>query len=377
MAKIYDVIVVGLGGVGSAAAFSLAERGYRVLGLDQFSPPHSRGSSHGETRIIRKSYFEHLDYVPLLCRAYELWHELESRSERRLYHPTGLLEIGPYDGIVIPGVLKSAGQFDLPIERLTMREAKNNYPGLHGDDSWSVVLEKDAGYLNVEECVQAHLDSAARLGGTLAVNQKVLGWEPNGAGVRVRTQGEDFLADKLILAAGPWAGEMLSQLKIPLQVLHKHLYWFEVENDSYREANGFPCFFYETPTGFFYGFPQRDALGLKIARHSGGELARSVIDGNHERNGEDESAVDSFLAKNLPEVSKRMTRWSGCYYTMTPDEHFIVDRLPNYPQVTIVAGLSGHGFKFTSVLGELAAELAMERPISVGLDFLRLSRFST
>ena len=375
MAKIYDVIVVGLGGVGSAAAFALAERGHRVLGLDQFSPPHSRGSSHGETRIIRKSYFEHPDYVPLLCRAYDLWRELESRSEKRLYHPTGLLEIGPHDGIVIPGVLKSAAQFDLPIERLTMREAKKHYPGLHGDDSWSVVLEKDAGYLNVEACVQAHLDSAAKFGATLAVNQKVIGWQPNGVGVRVQTQEDEFFADKLILAAGPWASELLSQLKIPLQVLHKHLYWFEVENNSYRETDGFPCFFYETPTGFFYGFPQRDALGLKIARHSSGKPAKSAIDGNHERNTEDETAVGSFLAKNLPDVSHRMTRWSGCYYTMTPDEHFIVDTLPNHPQVTIVAGLSGHGFKFTSVLGELAAELSTERPISVDLAFLRLSRF--
>jgi sarcosine oxidase len=375
MAKIYDVIVVGLGGVGSAAAFALAERGYHVLGLDQFSPPHCRGSSHGETRIIRKSYFEHPNYVPLLCRAYDLWHELELRSEKRLYHPTGLLEIGPDDGIVIPGVLKSATQFDLPIERLTMKEAKKNYPGLQGDDSWTVVLEKDAGYLNVEACVQAHLDSAGMLGATLAVNQKVIAWEPNGTGVRVQTQEVEFFADKLILAAGPWAGELLSQLKIPLQVLQKHLYWFEVENDSYRETNGFPCFFYETPTGYFYGFPQRDVLGLKIARHSGGELAKSVIDGNHQRNAEDETAVDLFLAKNLPDVSQRMTRWSGCYYTMTPDEHFVVDTLPNCPQVTIVAGLSGHGFKFTTVLGELAAELSTERPISVELDFLKLSRF--
>lgn len=376
MAKNYDVAVVGLGGVGSAAACALAQRGYRILGLDQFSPPHSRGSSHGETRIIRKSYFEHPNYVPLLCRAYELWHQLESQSEKRLYHPTGLLEIGPDDGMVIPGVLKSAAQFDLPIERLTMAEAKRNFPGLQGDDAWVVVLEKDAGYLNVEACVQAHLDVAATFGAKLVVNQKVIGWQPNGAGVRVRTQDEEFFADKLILTGGPWAGELLSQLRIPLQVLHKHLYWFEVENDSYRESDGFPCFFYETPDGYFYGFPQRDALGLKIARHSGGEPVRSELDGNHQRNGEDELAVESFLARHLPDVSQRMTRWSGCYYTMTPDEHFIVDTLPNYPQVTIVAGLSGHGFKFTSVLGELAADLSTTRPVSFNLDFLRLSRFN-
>ena len=375
MSKIYDVGVVGLGGVGSAAVFALAKRGYSVIGFDQFSPPHPFGSSHGETRIIRKSYFEHPSYVPLLCRAYALWRELESQQEKQLYHPTGLLEIGPDDGLVIPGVLKSAAQFDLPIERFTMPEAKKIFPGLQGNDSWSVVFEKDAGYLNVEACVQAHLECSANLGATLVINRKVIGWEPAGDGVRIRTQDGDCFANKLILAGGPWAGKLLAHLQIPLQILHKHLYWFEVNQGSYHESNGFPCFFFETPTGHFYGFPQRDDLGLKVARHSGGQPAQTEIDGCHVRNRDDESAVETFLEKSLPDVSQRMTRWSGCYYTMTPDEHFIVDTLPHQPQVTVVAGLSGHGFKFTSVLGELAADLATDQSVSFDIDFLKLSRF--
>jgi len=375
MAKSYDVIVLGLGGVGSAAAFALAKRGVSVLGIDQFSPPHNRGSSHGETRIIRKSYFEHPSYVPLLCRAYDLWRELESQTGTRLYHATGLLEIGPADGVVIPGVQRSAAQFDLPIERLTMKEAVYRYPGLRGDDSWSVILEKDAGYLNVEACVQAHLSGAVDRGAELVLDQKVVGWEPDKNGVCVRTQNQVYRADKLILTAGPWAGKLLSEFRIPLTVLHKHLYWYETNKDWYREADGFPCFFYETPTGHFYGFPKRDALGLKVARHSGGEKADSEIDGVHKRNASDQSAVEAFLGSNLPEVSQRLTRWAGCYYTMTPDENFIVDRLPNRSQVTIVAGLSGHGFKFTSVLGELAADLATDQGVSPSLSFLQLARF--
>lgn len=375
MTKSFDVIVVGLGGVGSAAAFALAKRGLRVLGIDQFSPPHNRGSSHGETRIIRKSYFEHPSYVPLLCRAYDLWRELESQTGIRLYHPTGLLEVGPADGVVIPGVLRSAIQFDLPIEQMTMAEAVYRYPGLRGDDSWSVILEKDAGYLNVEACVQAHLGCAADLGAELVLDQKVIGWEAEQNGVSVRTQDQVYRADKLILTAGPWAGQLLSQFRIPLTVLHKHLYWYETNQESYREADGFPCFFYETPTGHFYGFPKRDALGLKIARHSGGEKADAEIDGIHERNASDQSAVEAFLGSNLPEVSQRLTRWTGCYYTMTPDENFIVDRLPNRSQVTILAGLSGHGFKFTSVLGELAADLATDQCTPPSLSFLQLARF--
>ena len=369
------MIVLGLGGVGSSAAFALAKRGHRVLGVDQFSPPHNRGSSHGETRIIRKSYFEHPSYVPLLCRAYDLWRELESRTGTRLYHATGLLEIGPADGIVIPGVLRSAAQFEVPIERLTMAEATYRYPNLHGDESWSVILEEDAGYLKVEACVQANLESATALGAELAIEQKVIGWEADGSGILIRTADRVYRAAKLILTAGPWAGELLSRFNVPLCVLHKHLYWYETNNHSYREVDGFPCFFYETLAGHFYGFPERDALGLKIAKHSGGERVESAIDGVHQRNAEDQSAVEAFLLNNLPNVSRRMTRWSGCYYTMTPDENFIVDTLPNLPQVTIVAGLSGHGFKFTSVLGELAADLATDQRLLPSLSFLQLSRF--
>ena len=376
LSRMHDVIVLGLGGVGSAAAFALAKRGYRVLGLDQFSPPHSRGSSHGETRIIRKSYFEHPGYVPLLCEAYDLWRELESRTGTRLYHPTGLLEIGPADGIVIPGVIRSAAQFGLPIERLTMKEAIYRYPVLRGNDSWSVILEKDAGYLEVEACVKAHLTCAKDFEAELVMEQKVVGWEPDGSGVLVRTLDQVYRADRLILTAGPWASELLSDFRIPLHVLHKHLYWYETNTPSYREAEGFPCFFYETQAGHFYGFPERDALGLKIARHSGGEKVDSEIDGIHKRNTEDQSAVEAFLGANLPDVSRRMTRWSGCYYTMTPDENFIIDTLPNLPQVTIVAGLSGHGFKFTSVLGELAANMATNQRLPPNLSFLHLSRFS-
>ncbi len=371
----HDVIVIGLGGVGSAAAFALAKRGHRVLGLDQYSPPHNRGSSHGETRIIRKSYFEHLGYVPLLCQAYELWRELESRAGTQLYHPIGLLEIGPSDGIVLPGVLRSAAEFKLPIERLSMKEATYRYPGLQGDDSWSVLFEKDAGYLNVEACVEAHLQSAKDFGAELVMEQKVVGWEADGGGVLVRTHDQDYRADRLIIAAGPWAGELLSEFRIPLHVLHKHIYWYETNNGSYREANGFPCYFYETQAGYFYGFPERDALGLKIGRHSGDEKVDSEIDGVHKRNAEDQSAVETFAGANLPDVSRRLTRWSGCYYTMTPDENFIIDTLPNLPQVTMVAGLSGHGFKFTCVLGELAADLATDKRLSPNLSFLQLSRF--
>jgi len=370
----YDAIVLGLGGVGSAAAYHLALAGHKVLGLDQFSPPHQRGSSHGETRIIRKAYFEHESYVPLLCRAYELWHDLEQQVGRRLLHLTGLIEIGPENGTIIPGIRNSAARFELPIEEMTMRDAIRRYPSIRGNDSWRVIIEKDAGYLLVEACVDAHLKLAQQLGATMTMNQSVIDWQPSGSGVVVRTRDTEYHAGHLVVAAGPWAGRVLKQYGTSLTVLRKHLYWYETDSSDYLETNGFPCFFYETPMGYFYGFPERDSHGLKLAQHSGGEAVLDEIDGKHFVDAVDQQSVESFLQAYLPQVSHRMTRTVGCYYTMTPDEHFIVDSLPNHPQVVVVAGLSGHGFKFTSVLGEIAASMTANSANQEAIGFLRLSR---
>jgi sarcosine oxidase len=372
--KTFDVIVVGLGAVGSAAAYSLSKRGHHVLAIDQFSPPHSYGSSHGETRIIRKSYFEHPSYVPLLCRAYELWATLEQEVNEKLYHATGLLEIGPESGVVIPGVRKSAATFGLAIEEMSMSEAIHNFPMIEGDHECSVILERDAGYLRVEACIQAHLNQAENYGARLVTHDRVLEWRPQGSGVVVRTASEEYSASRLILTTGPWANDWLSRERVPLTVVHKHLYWHEAPS-AYREENGFPCFFFETPCGHFYGFPVRDSLGMKVARHSGGQMAIGTIDGTHPTDLEDQTLVKSFLRDHFPTVEKNCSRSVGCYYTMTPDENFIVDTLPEFPQVAIVAGLSGHGFKFATVLGECLGALAIGEPLAWDIDFLKLGRF--
>lgn len=371
----YDVIVVGLGGVGSAAVYQLAQRGLSVLGLDQFSPPHDHGSSHGETRVIRKAYFEHPGYVPMLRQAYHLWQQLESEVGRQLYYPTGLVEIGPRDGIVIPGVLRSAAAFNLPIETLTMREAMNRYPTIRGDESWSVVVERDAGYLLVEACVAAHLQRAATLGADLRTNQAVVDWQIDGTSVIVNTKQQTFRAAKLVLAAGPWAAQMLLRIGVPLSLLRKHIYWFGVKDETYGADAGFPCYLFETPTGYFYGTPQRDELGLKVACHSGGTACDTLLDVHHRLDRSDQTAVENFLAAHLPSATNRLVRCSGCYYTMTPDGHFVVDLWPELPNITVIAGLSGHGFKFCSVLGKIAADLATGADVGFDLTFLQIDRF--
>jgi monomeric sarcosine oxidase len=370
-----DVLIVGLGGVGSAACYALAKQGYRVVGIDQFDPPHRMGSSHGDTRIIRKSYFEHPNYVPLLIRAYELWKTLEFEVDKQLYFPTGLLEIGPPDGVVLSGVARSAAEHSLPIETMSMQKAIERYPGIAGSDAWQAILEKDAGYLLVEECVAAHLQQARKLGVQIRVNERMLRWHADKHGVEIQTQRETLQADKLILCAGPWASQALSSYPIPLKVLRKHLYWYECQSACYSQDQGFPCFFYETPSGYYYGFPDHSRQGLKVARHSGGQIVSDPPIGQHTPDPQDRRLVEEFLASYLPEVSLQLRNWSGCYYTMTPDEHFILDRLPDAPNVVVVAGLSGHGFKFTSVLGQIASELAIAGHSKLNIGFLSIRRF--
>ena len=375
MGATFDTIVIGLGGVGSATACALASQNVRTLGIDQFTPPHSRGSSHGETRIIRKAYFEHPSYVPLLLRSYELWSQLELLTEQKLFHRTGLLEIGPSDGIVVPGVLLSAATHGLEVETMSMSEAQRRFPGIDGDPTWSVLLEHDAGYLKVDECVSTYLQQARMLGAELKVDEVVVDWQSRGEAVVVRTNKDEYHARSLVIAAGPWASETLARYRLPLRIVRKHQYWFRGRTPWYRKNHGFPCYFYETPQGYFYGFPELGGSGMKVARHSGGDVVQPPIDGQHPVDDNDRMLVESFLERHLPQMDPDCLQSKGCYYTMTPDENFIVDRLPDAPNVTVVAGLSGHGFKFTSVLGEIAACLSTGRNSPCPIDFLSLHRF--
>ena len=369
----WDVIVIGLGGVGSSAIYHLAKAGQRVLGIDQYPPAHDRGSSHGRTRIIRQAYFEHPAYVPLLRRAYQLWNELEQQAGEKLFYRTGLVELGPADGIVIPGVLRSAVEHNLEIEQLPVSELSRRWPGIAGQQDWQVVIERNAGFLTVEECVRAHLQAAHQSGASRLHGVKVERWEVDGSGIKVVTDLGIERAQSLVLAGGPWSGSLLGDVGVKLQVLRKHQYWFETEKTGFDLEDGFPCFFHETPNGFFYGFPSIDGSGVKVARHSGGEDIDQPEE-THLPDVADRDLVKRYVADYLPGVSDKVLSQAGCYYTVTADEHFVVDVHPAHPQVTIVAGLSGHGFKFTSVLGEIASQLATTQATSQDLDLFAIGR---
>lgn len=370
----FDVIVIGAGGVGSAAAMHLARRGASVLALDRFPPGHDRGSSHGHTRVIRMAYFEHPDYVPLLRRAYQLWADLEIACGETLFHRVGLLQVGAPEGLILSGVRRSAEQHALLVENLNAAECNSRFPGFHVNDDLSAVFEPDAGYLLVERCVLDHLQEASKSGATIRTGIEVLHWRADGGGVIVETDQGFFGAGRLVITAGAWATTLLSGLGVPLRVLRKPLYWFEPRNDTYREELKAPCFLYDLPEGCFYGFPQIDARGVKMAEHSGGLEISDPLNVSRSLDENDCARVAAFAARWMPHMTTRLVDHRACLYTMSPDEHFLVDRHPEFPQVAFAAGLSGHGFKFTSVLGEILCDLSLEGRSSLPIAFLSLRR---
>jgi sarcosine oxidase len=392
----YDTIVLGIGGVGSAALYQLAKRGIRAIGIDRFNPPHDRGSSHGQTRVIRQAYFEHSDYVPLLKEAYQLWRGLACVTGRQLFHEIGLIEVGPTDGDVVPGVLRAAKEHSIQVESLTAEEIGRRWPGLRVDGDLVGVFEPAAGYLRVEECVTAHLEAARAAGAEVVRENAVLSWTADDDGVRVRmANSEEIVGNRLIVAAGAWAGRLLSDLDIRLSVLRKSLFWFATDDSRYDVSNGLPVFLFELAGdrsrvfpklgsgsfgetalhGVFYGFPKLDERGLKFAEHSGGRMVDDPLEVDRNIDPDEQGRLTGVLSSYLPGVSTRVLDHSVCLYTMSPDEHFIVDRHPAHKNVVFAAGLSGHGFKFTPVLGRALADLAVDGGTILPINFLSLDRF--
>lgn len=374
MTTTWDAIVVGAGGVGSAAAWQLARRGARTLVLDPFGRAHARGSSHGQTRIIRRAYFEHPDYVPLVERALTLWHELERESGQTLFERVGLVQVGPREGTVLAGVRASARQHGLEVAELSATETVARWPDLRVPEAWSAIFEPGAGLLWVERCVLAHLELAERAGARLALDEPLMSWRASGPGVEVETPRGRYAASRLVVAAGPWSSRVLGSLGVELRVLRKPQFWFRIGDGRYRATEGFPAWLYETDDGVFYGFPSLRRGELKAAEHSGGAVVPDPSLVDRELDPAGLGRLTEFLARHLPRVELSPVAHSVCLYTLSPDEHFVVDHLPEAPQVVLAAGLSGHGFKFTSVLGEVLAELALDGQSRQPVEFLRLSR---
>lgn len=371
----FDVIVLGTGGVGSSAMFHLASQGLRVLGLDRFPPGHNRGSSHGESRVIRRSYFEHSDYVPLLNSAYDLWDQLSHQSDQPLLNRTGILYCGSPQGTVLQGIQQSAARHHLPLENLSSTEVGKRFPMFVPPRDTAAVFEADAGFLLVEDCVKAHLQQAVQRGAHHRCDETVISWSASDSGVIVQTDRHTWHAGGLVIAAGSWTSALLAELQIPLRVVRKHLHWYATQDQRYSASHGCPCYFMESQNGYFYGCPALSNDGLKVAEHSGGTEITDPLNDPTTPEELDTQRVETFLSQCVPGVSRQRTRHVRCFYTLTPDQHFVVDRHPSSSAVVFAAGLSGHGFKFTSVLGQLLAELVTGSTLSHDIRFLKLRSF--
>ncbi|HEV2132522.1 MAG TPA: N-methyl-L-tryptophan oxidase [Longimicrobiaceae bacterium] len=374
MAQRYDVIIAGLGAMGSAAAFHLARRGLRVLGLDRHTPPHELGSSHGESRVIREAYFEHPAYVPLVQRAYELWAELEEQTGQELLRITGALMLGAPESEVVAGALRSAQLHDLPHERLTAEEVRRRFPVLHPSPDQVGVYEPRAGVLFPEACVQAHLDAARAQGAALRFEEPLTRWRYVDEGVEVLTPWERYQAEALVLAVGAWLPGLMPWL--PLEVERQVLHWLRPT----RDVDAFtpercPVFLWQTASGpVFYGIPDLGG-GVKAALHHSG--ARSPLERVRREVGEEDvTEVRGLLERYVPAAAGEFLRSSVCLYTNTPDGHFLIDRHPKHSAVWLVSPCSGHGFKFSSAIGELLAQRITEGTARLDTPLFGLERLA-
>jgi sarcosine oxidase len=366
----FDVIVVGLGAMGSAAAFHLAWRGRKVLGLDRFNPPHSFGSSHGQTRIIREAYFEHPAYVPIVQRAYELWEELAKETGEKLFVQTGGLMIGPSEGVVVSGAKRSAEEHGLPYQFLSAEEITQRFPALHPAKEMAGIWEPRAGVLFPEQCVAAHLSLARKYGATLRCQEKVLRWETDGHGVRVTTERGQYLAERMILSAGSWIKSLLPEVDWPFTVERQILFWFEATNKGRFQPEHCPIHLWEhAPGRFFYGFPDL-GNGVKVAGHHEGEITDPDLIRREVRS-EEVEAMRQIIRPFLPDLTGPLREAVVCMYTNTPDSHFLVDQHPAFPPVLIASPCSGHGFKFSSAIGEILCELVEHRQSRFDLSLFR------
>lgn len=371
----YDTIVIGAGSMGMAAGYFLSKSGQKTLLLDAFDPPHSNGSHHGDTRIIRHAYGEGEQYVELALYAQELWEDLEKQSGESLFLQTGVLNVGPKHSDFIQNIISSANRYDLSLDVLNSEEVSHRWKGIKIPNDYIGCFEPASGVLKCETCISTYKKLAVENGAHLAMNQRVSSVELNENEVVVKTPNGTYYANSLIIAAGAWSSGLLSSIGInlPLQPTRKTFAWFQTDEKLYNDTT-FPAFSFVTSNGTYYGFPSIDGAGLKVGRHDGGEpihpseSMRPFGDG-------DQEDVSTFLETYMTASEHTLTYGKTCMYTMTPDEDFIIDVHPNYSNVAIAAGFSGHGFKFSSAVGHVLSELITNGETNQNISPFSLKRF--
>jgi sarcosine oxidase len=375
----FDVIVIGVGSMGSSACYYLAKKGHKVLGLEQFDIPHDQGSHAGQSRIIRKAYFEHPDYVPLLDRAYENWKELEEETKTRLYYQTGVAYFGLPDSEIIKGVKLSASLYKIPLECLDPHTIRDKYPMFKLPQGFEVLFEPGAGFITPENAVRIYEEQAVKNGAEIHTGEKVTEWKNEGGYIEVITNKNNYRCKKLIITTGARAGKMIPGFANKIKVTRQFMAWIKPEKENDFTSVNFPCWMIadENKPGCYYGFPFLSSpefgepQGLKLAYHYPGIITdpdrvnRETVPGDMETLN---YFLDTYLVGGFEKLSEKT-----CLYANSPDENFIIDKLGE--NVVIACGFSGHGFKFVSVVGEILADLAILGTTNQPIGFLRANRF--
>ena len=376
MTNRYDVIVVGIGGMGSAACLHLARRGLRVLGLERYDIPNTLGSSHGQTRIIRLAYYESPAYVPLLVRAYELWRETGEAADERLLYTTGSIDAGPEGSGLFEGALTSCTEHGLAHEVMSSADVNRRHPGYRLPDDHPCLFQPDGGFVLPERAIVAHVTMAQSLGADIRAREPVMEWtQLPGGGVWVRTSRGEYEAGRLILSPGAWIGDLVPSLNAVAVPERQVLGWFQPRHPEGFGPDAFPVANLAFAEGRYYLLPVWGVPGLKIGLyHHLGEtghpdaLPRDVT-------AEDEAALRGCISRYFPDADGPLMALHPCLFTNTPDEHFIIDTLPGAGEVLVVSACSGHGFKFASVVGEIVADLATTGRSRFDLKMFRMNRF--
>jgi sarcosine oxidase len=372
---VFDVAVVGLGAMGSAALYHLAARGKRVIGLERATPGHEGGSSHGESRIIRMAYFEHPSYVPLLRRAYEDWRALERATGAKLLTITGILESGIPGAGVVEGARRAAVEHGLPHEMLSSRQVAERFPAFAIPDHWETLFEADGGYLRPELAIDTHIAAARALGAEVRTQAEVVSIDPTAGGVRLTlADGAVIEAGAAIVSAGAWMGELFPELAHRLTLTRQVLAWFDPARPALVTPDRFPVFLLESEDEIIYGFPDLAGTGVKVASHMPGRVLRRAGDAAQDGDAAEMAPVAAMLSRYIPAAAGPVRQLKTCIYTHSPDEDFILDRHALYPQIVLASPCSGHGFKFAGVIGEILADLATVGETPHDISRFRLDR---
>ncbi|MFL0361636.1 N-methyl-L-tryptophan oxidase [Pseudobacillus sp. 179-B 2D1 NHS] len=374
MKKHYSVVIVGAGSVGMATGCYLAKKGIDTLLIDAFDPPHGRGSHHGETRLIRHATGEGGHYVSLVLRAQQLWKQLEEEVGQTLFIPSGTLMVGEDDAPFIKETVKSATEHSLSLERMRANEIQKRWPGFSIPEHLVGYFESSSGALLNEQCILAYKQLGLTYNMSLKNNTKVECIDFSTSGVAVKTTNETVYADKVVICAGAWTGKLLSSLRLPLQPMRKTLGWFEANSKNYEHPL-LPCFYFNVENQKYYGFPNITGGGVKVGRNdSEKETDPDAMSQDFGKYLNDEGDLRNFLEKFLPGAAGKLIKGSSCMITKTPDKDFIIDQYPGFSHVMIAGGFSGHGFKYSSVLGEVLSEIIIHGQTIHDISMFSISR---